>query len=542
MHKATRREKLLGQGRAAQVFLDSDAAGRPIARKVFRGELLSKMVLYLLTGAPNPYTWCEAAIRAAHSRRRILSYLVAWWFGDRLRLPRTEGWRWNTDHRAYEIAAELIEGRHAPLPLPGDDPIADPVQDLVQGVMRPLQQHLAEAGLDGLVWQAGRGNPVAAGNFMLDSGQASTGHAPWRWVWIDLESGVPALFAMNPLATLGYYLPRSLHHRGWLFDDVDVPRLKGYIERQRQDLERYLGPTVLGEIVAEVEELERQQTAWKSLSRHRRSLGYELSQGRITEEQAEHYLDRRLAWKARLLATGTTRFARRIVPSLKRRLSWLWGRDYRGAAVATWHFCTSQRFRSRAARRLMVTRIRAWSDRRFLDRAAARRLHMQLRHEDVSAYVTDFGVHMAMKPFIKAIQFLSLPPMLALGMIDPPTAGFILLAGGLIGRTAYTTGRLIQAFIQGQRRPWLAWGISTLPVVGNAAYPAELVYCGTQGCGEAARFILYDTLATTGRSIPIWGGQDSLVEHWFPRFGDRVLHWLAIPISGPDRLGSGRLS
>ncbi len=96
----------LGQGRAAQVFLDVDSSGRAVARKVFRGELVSKVVLYLLTGAPNPYAWCEAAIRTACARRRIMAYLVAWWFGDRLRLPRTAGWRWNPEHLAYEIARE----------------------------------------------------------------------------------------------------------------------------------------------------------------------------------------------------------------------------------------------------------------------------------------------------------------------------------------------------------------------------------------------------------------------------------------------------
>ncbi len=528
-NSAARLEKL-GQGRAAQVYLDRDAGGREIVRKIFTGELASKLVLYLLTGAPNPYKWCEAAIRSACARRRILAHLVVFWFGGKLRLPWTSGWRWNATHRAFEIASERIDGHHAPLRGPEEETGPDPVRDLVDEVMAPLQARLIEAGFDGLVWQAGRGNPVAASNFMLET--ARPNEDDLSWVWIDLESGVPALFAMNPLATLGYYLPRSRHHRGWLFDDVDVPKLESYVERHREDLEQALGGAAVEEIVAATAELACQQPAWKSISRHHRSIAHELSQGRISEEQAEHYLSRWLAWYTRFAATGVARMARRVPTALRRAASWLFGLGYRQAAVTTWHFCTSQRYRSRAARRLMLTRIRAWSDRGFLDAEMAHRLHAQLRHDDISAYVTDFGVHLAMKPGIKAVQWFSLPPMLALGMIDTPTAAFLLVAGGLIGRTLYTTGRLIQAFVLGQRRPWLAWGVSMLPVVGNVAYPAELVYCGTEDGGDAARFILYDSLATTGRALPIWGGQDSLVEHWFNRLGDRVMHWLAIPISG----------
>ena len=61
--------------------------------------------------------------------------------------------------------------------------------------------------------------------------------------------------------------------------------------------------------------------------------------------------------------------------------------------------------------------------------------------------------------------------------------------------------RLIQAVVQGQRKPWLAFGVSFLPALGNAAYPAELVYCSTEESGEVARFTLYDTLAAFGRAV-----------------------------------------
>jgi len=43
--------------------------------------------------------------------------------------------------------------------------------------MKPLQKRLIESGFDGLVWQAGKGNPVALNNFLLDNKR--------NWVWID---------------------------------------------------------------------------------------------------------------------------------------------------------------------------------------------------------------------------------------------------------------------------------------------------------------------------------------------------------------------
>ncbi len=544
--EAPRRLPKIGQGRAAQVFSDRDAAGRPIARKVFTGDAASKLVLYLLTGAPNPYAWCEPAIRAAVARRRILTRLVAYWFGGRLRLPRTAGWRWNREHRAHELAAELVDGRHLPLRGPRDDHSDDPLRDLVDGVMKPLQRHLADAGLDGLVWQAGLGNPVAAGNFMLDGGPGTEGGAPGetgrRWVWIDLESGVPALFAMNPLATLRFYLPRSLHHRRWLFDDVDVPGLERYLERHREGLEQALGAAAVDETVAAIAELDRHQRAWKSMPRLDRSIAYERSQDRITDDEAERYRTRPLAWYARLASAGSARLARRLAAAVRDALAWLGAFPYRRAARAVWRFGTSQRYRARAARRLVLVRLWSWERRRFLGRADVRRLHFQLRHGEAGTYVTDFGVHLAMKPFIKALQWFGLPPMLALGMIDLATAGFVLIAGGLIGRVAYTSGRLAQAFVQGHRRPWVAFVVSFLPVVGNAAYPAELLYCSASGHAreaEAARFILYDTLAVSGRALPVWGGKDSLVEHWFNRLGDLAVHWLATPITRAEKSWHG---
>ncbi len=509
-------------------------------RKVFSGDLASKLVLYLLTGAGNAYAWCESAIRSAFARRRILAHLVRYWFGDQLRLPRTGGWRWNSDHLAYELECELIEGSHLPLRGPGDAGGQDPLRELVHEVMKPLQGHLEAAGFDGLVWQAGRGNPVAASNFMLErpaAGATSQDAGARRWVWIDLESGVPALFALNPLATAKYYLPKSLHHRGWLFDDVDVAKLRRYLWQHRQDLESTLGAEALHEVERQVDNLESSQKHWKSMPRHRRSISQQLARGRITARQAEHYRTRPLRWQARLAAAAAARCAARLPGLIRRQLARLAGVRFVLLARRSWRFSTSQRYRERLARAFVANRLRHWAERGFLDSREVARLRRQLRHDETSAYLTDFVVHLLIKAPIKAAQWLLIPPALALGWLDLSTAAVLIVAGGFIGRTLYTCARMVQAVVRGRRRPWVALGFGLLPMAGNAAYPAQLLYGSTERRGDLARFILYDTLAAAGRSVPIWGGADSLIEHYCSRLGDLAVRWLS---SAPETARQAR--
>ena len=139
-----------------------------MATKVFTGERLSKLVLYILTGSTNPYTWCESAVACAAARRRILSSLAASWFEGRLGIARGFDYRWNGRERAYELDTEYVEGIHAPLRNPLAHPAPDMIRELRRDIMNPLQERLIESGMDGLVWQAGKGNPVAASNFMVD--------------------------------------------------------------------------------------------------------------------------------------------------------------------------------------------------------------------------------------------------------------------------------------------------------------------------------------------------------------------------------------
>jgi hypothetical protein len=473
--------------------------------------------------------WCEDAIAAAVARRRILEWLVPLWLGRGVRLPRTGGFGWNAERRAHEITSEFIPGRHVPLradaPADGD---SDPVRELVRDVQRPLQRHLREAGLDGLLWQAGLGNPVAANNFMLlerdGGGAGGDGAASREWVWIDLESGVPALFPMNPWRLVSFYLPKTLRHRRPLFDDVDVAKLRAYLESRRAVWDGRLGGEVWEALRADVDELERRQHAWRRLRRAHRSIAYALSQGRITAEQADHYRRHVVRWYVRLLAHGVVGAARGLAHVIARAARWVARIRWRAVGRTVRQFCTSQRFRTRVAHRYVFRRVGLWEIRRIFTPAEAQAMRQRVRRDESSEYLTDFGVHIALKPVVKTTQYTALPILLATGHYL--AAAVMMASVGVVARTLYTTGRLIQQAVRGQPLPWVAWFVGLLPAIGNLAYPMQLLYRAGRH-DRLAQFIVRDALAQLGRAVPIWGGKDSLTEHVCNRLPDAPGRWWA---------------
>ena len=300
-------KQFIGNGRSAKVYL-SYKGDEGIATKTFTGEPLSKLILFILTGSANPYTWCEEAIQSAIMRRRILSALCKIWFKENLRLPKTYSYRWNAYLKAFEIDAEYIKGQHAPLMNPLEKESDDYMSKLRKEIMNPLQKKLIEAGFDGLVWQAGKGNPVGASNFMLLRNEDGSE----QWIWIDLESGLPALFALNPFSTLTYYLPKCIKHEDWLFDNVDTVKLKNYIENNKAIIIRELGIREYHQLLLECSKLTKTQNRWKSLPRYRRSLYYAFSQDKINEAEKEYYEDKPFRWYIKSLIIFLKSFVRSL--------------------------------------------------------------------------------------------------------------------------------------------------------------------------------------------------------------------------------------
>lgn len=516
---ALRMEMRLGAGRSGVVFRSADEKGRPLARKVFDSDALTKAVQYLFLGAPNPYAWNEHAVQAALLRRRILAPLVELWFGQELRVARGYGQDWNEEYSAYQLHAEYIEGEPPRLHHPLARIKHDEVRHFRSGILQDLQAHLIETGFDGMLWQAGLGNPVALGNFLCERSV----NGSLRWAWIDLESGVPALFPLRLRELFRFYLPRSFAIGRPLFDDVDIKKLKCWMIGPGASLVARLDVSIAHQMQSDIEALAYHQEQWKALPRHERSIQYQWKKGSISKDQAAWYKQRPWRWYAletrRLLYKACAAGVHRLGQALLRlrRIPW------RKRALLVGRFLSSQRYRRELAQHCVALRINSWRERGQLQPAEASELNSWLARDEACSWLTDFGVHIAIKPLDKLCEFFLLPALYAAGLIQETTLGVGLILCGSVARTLYTLGRCIQATAQGRERPWIALGFGTLPVLGNLAYPVQILYSGAGRDDLLAQFLLYDGCSLIGAKLPIWGGRDTLTEHLWNRLPDRLL-------------------
>ena len=177
----------------------------------------------------------------------------------------------------------------------------------------------------------------------------------------------------------------------------------------------------------------------------------------------------------------------------------------------------------RLAERFVDSRVRQWLERGQLLEGEAAILRAKLGREESSTYLADFGVHLAIKPFVKSIEYLLFPALYAAGYVDALTLSLVWCSGGSVGRTLYTGGRLAQNFLLGRELPWTAFWVGLLPVIGNLAFPLQIVRSSRGEEDLLAQFILYDGCSVIGRRLPIWGGTDTLTEHAFNHLPDRLV-------------------
>jgi hypothetical protein len=519
----------IGRGRSGIVYLDQDQSGRDVARKVFTGDGLAGLVMFLISGAPNPYQWNRHAVRAAVYRRKILGTLVPYWFGGKLKLPETFGAEWNPQADAFELRTEFISGQHLPLRWCAGQSEPDLIAELTGDIMRPLQMHLIEAGFDGMVWQAGLGNPVAGGNFMI--GRDRDGQH--TWFWIDLESGVPAMFPLNPRTLFRFYLPQTLQYRRPLFDDVDIAVLRLYSNDHGQQIERELGKEAVDELATSIDKLADAQGKWKSLNRTTTSISYFQRRGLLSEHESDWYKHHPWLWQLQSLGLGARCVLLRFIslfPIMIRRyrdLDWAkWSRRLR-------KFFASARYRQRLADWYALRRIRAWSDRGFIGSEDVRQLRSELQHDHAGECVIDFCVHLSIKPAVKFLQLCVLPLLYMLGILQFPTLVFLEVFGGSMARTAYTSYRYAKPSNRQAPRPWVALVVGVLPVVGNMAFPLQFAYWCRDRQRRIAQFLMYDCFASLGRAAAIWGGENSLVEARANRLPDLWLNRAIRPTTSP---------
>ncbi|MFQ5494009.1 MAG: hypothetical protein ACE5EX_01380 [Phycisphaerae bacterium] len=512
-------DRVLGRGRSGIVFETVDGRGQTVARKVFHGDPRTRLVHCVLSGAENPYVWNDFAIQTAFLRRRILQALVEFWFDDKLRVAAALEYGWNCEYRAFELRCELIRGRHAALCHPFSTTGDDEARDAVGHVMEPLQAHLAEAGFDGLVFQAGRSNPAALSNFLCVGPRDQNGY---RWVWIDLESGMPGMLPINPADLIRFYLPKCLKHGRPLLDDVDVPKLREYVLAHSRGLMDKFGTDRVAHLGKDIDALERNQREWKGQSRLQRSINHGLAKAAITREQADWYGRHAARWYARqsLGAAGAAmRWLGKRATALVDKLA---GLHLNRVELDRWLQAVSLPARAAVARKVIESRIDHWQERAQLTADQAETLRGQLAGAEPTSYITDVGVMVSLRPTVRTLCWAVAPLLWALGMIGGMTLAVAVVAGGAIFRTVYTLSRQVENSLKGRRRPWVALVVGAAPVAGDLGYPLQAVRTGPASELQLAEFLACDTLAGMGRSVPLWGGPDSRIEHAFNRLATRL--------------------
>jgi hypothetical protein len=519
----------LGAGRSGEVWREETPDG-PAAVKVFAGDTLSNLIHYVLTGAPNPYIWNEDAIRCAYHRRKVLGPLVDAWFDGKLHVADAYSVSWNADSRAWELATEYSEG--GPIPLLHPFRAANPELDVLRDrILAPLQERLIEAGIDGAVWQAGLGNPVGLNNFLLTEPERGE---RCGYAFIDVESGVPALFPMNPLELFRFYLPRSLHHRAPLFDHVDTAKLGAYLERNAAHLRERLGGERFDDVVEHTRCLAHHQDRWTRQARSDRGIEYQQRKGRLSEAEAAFFRRRRSAWWAREAARATHRALTVLVVRLPVWIgSRVLGISPRAVLSNVWHFTTSQHYRTCIGRKYVRGRIREWRKRDQLAEDDARTLLEELRSDASSAYISDFGAHLGMKATFQLLEFTLIAALVAARVLPVWFIPVIIALDGLIYRTTYTLYRMAREAAARRPLPWIALLVGLIPLLGSLAFPAQMVFAASARRGHVPQFILFDSFTRLGVKLPIWGGKDTYTEHALNRLAARMVRRFTTTVERP---------
>jgi hypothetical protein len=508
----------IGRGRSGIVYLQDDGNGQELACKVFDSRGLTKVVQWLTLGAPNPYVWNVDAVECARIRRNILKLLVPVWMDGNVDVADASAVVRNKKQMTFELHTRLVHGRAAHLHHPLSGEVEDEAEILWRRTMPELREHLQNAGFDGLLWQAGAGNPVALNNFLYEPADQElqstrVASSDGRWVWIDLESGVPAIFPISPKVLFQYSLANWWRLGHPLFDDVDSVRLKDYLETNAEELKRSLGEEAYETVTSDAARLGEHQFKWKSIGRLLSSIQYRLARGDIDQGQADYYSNHRLRWVLR----ESTRGVLSSMQVLKGGLLAAWSRlkqlNLISLAHGCWRFLISQKYREAFVHDYLDRSIEQWMHRGQLSNQHAQVLREQIGSPDSSVYITDFGIHIAIKPAVKATQYWLLPALFAFGLLGGTTVAILIITGGALGRSAYTLGRMVQSAAHGYEKPWVALVVGVMPLVGNLAYPAQMIYSAGGKDEKLARFMMDDGFARVGRHLPIWGGQDTWTEH-----------------------------
>jgi hypothetical protein len=215
---------------ASTVYLDRIEG---TASKEYKPPLPVKLVYWLSFQSQFPYVNRRDALLAAAHRRKVAGLLTKYRFGYDLvaQVVRVE----RNDSR-YRLVTELV---------PGTGPKSNRE---VRATLEELSSYFEMVGLP--TWQVSPSNPGACSNFILTPGG--------QLKLVDFESALVS--PTMPPAQLGGLVRQGLVPD---FDDIDFPRLRGYVRHNTASILDHLGDTGLAQLEESISACEEHTQLWK---------------------------------------------------------------------------------------------------------------------------------------------------------------------------------------------------------------------------------------------------------------------------------------
>jgi|GEM_PF-549380 len=215
---------------ASLVWLDPKQG---TATKIYRPPAVVRIIYWLAFQAKFPYIGNRMALEAAGHRRIVAGLLTKHRFGKDLVAPVLAV---NERDGKFEFVTEYVAGKESEN------------DDTAKEFLGQVSEIFAEAGLS--VWQVNAHNPHAHTNLIRTS--------DGEFKIIDLESSLA-----TPFLPKGQRRSAIKAGNFPVFDDVDLPRLRGYVAANSAALHASLGAQGVATLQQAAEKLEESIRAWK---------------------------------------------------------------------------------------------------------------------------------------------------------------------------------------------------------------------------------------------------------------------------------------
>jgi len=540
----------LGTGKAAEANLVRDTrTGKLYVEKAFKTEpglsqLIRDLAYWACFQAPYPYEVNNSAAHAALFRRKVLRELTELWF-DRPVVADACYTRWDEEKRVNVLGTEYVAGFG---PKPGEvnyygirhlwhnyplrlyrmaarsqfEKRKGSAWEIKETINRmdELRDKFRQAGFLGSEWQVEKMVSVSTSN-LLKKGNGD-------WILVDLESGFPAL----PLPR--YVWPAIRSGSMPLFDDIDFTRLHNYLDDNRAQLVAKLGDERAQKLCEYVDQLEHHTRGWKAsepaIFRHKHHLitdsqlrssikqgtiEYWLRSGKISAVKADQLKESNISLLAyygfdvvRGICSGSSTVARSV-----KNLSVSIAKGAGKALRVSYSAFFDEEYMRNFAKTYANHEIDSWQKSGRLTEQEANEFRQDMEAPDAAEYMQGFVAHLSLQalapPFLGEVALV----WLAVYLGSPaPLAGFLISP---VLRTGYTLYRKIKSRGKGISY-FYAFSVGALPRVGVGAYVVQMFLT----CPDLSLFLARSHAARVGSRVPLLGGENSRIEHFFIRAVD----------------------